>query len=98
MSNYAVTPIKSKAAAGVTPEQQPRNVYGSINFTANNVNTNIRTSLTTKEEKEKYKVLTQSLDKSNRKVLDYALKTGILLNNDSNDKSSVLDNLYKNSG
>lgn len=95
MSNYAVTPIKSKAAAGVTPEQQPRNVYGSINFTANNVNTNIRTSLTTKDEKEKYKVLTQSLDKSSKKVLDYALKTGILLNNDSNDKSSVLDNLYK---
>jgi len=66
----------------------------SINFTASTVNTNIRTSLSTKEEKEKFKTISKSLDKNERKILDYTLKAGILLNNNSNDKSSVLDNLH----
>lgn len=56
---------------------------------------NIRTELTTNEEKEKYSLLVASLDKKDRKKLDAMLKTGILLNTNSNDKSSTLDNLYK---
>lgn len=55
----------------------------------------IRTSLTTKEEKEKYNHLTKCLDKDGRKMLEMLLKKGVLLRNDSNDKSTALDNLHK---
>ena len=55
----------------------------------------VRTELTTKEEKEKYKELSSALDAKYKKKLEYALKSGILLKNDSIDKSTVLDNLYK---
>ena len=57
--------------------------------------TTIRTSLTTDDEKKKYKELVEVLDSKYKKKLDYALKTGILLKNNSDDKSSVLDNLHK---
>lgn len=56
---------------------------------------NIRTELTTKEEKDKYTLLVASLDKKDRKKLELLLKTGILLNTNSNDKSSTLDNLHR---
>ena len=55
----------------------------------------VRTSLNTKDEKKKYEALSNELDLSYRKKLEFALKTGQLLKNNSNDKSSVLDNLYK---
>ena len=55
----------------------------------------IRTSLTTSDEKKKYSEISAELDGKYKKKLDYALKTGILLKNDSDDKSSVLDNLHK---
>ena len=48
-----------------------------------------------KEDNEKYKQISSLLNNEDKKILDYTLKTGILLNNASNDKSSVLDNLYK---
>ena len=55
----------------------------------------IRTQLITDDEKKKYKELTEALDGKYKKKLDYALKTGILLKNNSDDRSSVLDNLHK---
>lgn len=55
----------------------------------------IRTQLTTNEEKQKYSALVANLDNKERKELNQLLKTGILLNTNSNDKSSTLDNLYK---
>jgi len=55
----------------------------------------IRTQLVTDDEKKKYKELTEALDGKYKKKLDYALKTGILLKNNSDDRSSVLDNLHK---
>lgn len=58
-------------------------------------NLNLRTTLSGKEETQKYTFLTSKLDKNNRKALDTLLKNGVLLNSDSNDKSTVLDNLYK---
>lgn len=54
----------------------------------------LRTQLTTKDEKKKYSTLSANLDKKSKKNLELLLKTGILLNNNSNDKSSTLDNLY----
>lgn len=55
----------------------------------------LRTELTTNEEKTKYTQLFSVLDKEERKKLELLLKAGILLNTNSNDKSSTLDNLYK---
>ncbi len=55
----------------------------------------IRTNLTTKDEKKKYNALYEELDSKYRKKLEFALKSGQLLKNNSNDRSTVLDNLYK---
>lgn len=55
----------------------------------------VRTSLTTKDERKKYNALSNELDLTYRKKLEYALKSGLLLKDNSNDKSTVLDNLYK---
>ena len=55
----------------------------------------VRTQLTTKEEFQKYSELTGFLDKNYRNKLDYALKSGKLLNDMSENKSTVLDNLHK---
>ena len=55
----------------------------------------VRTELTTKEEKKKYEELIVELDGKYRKKLNYALKSGILLKNNSDDKTTVLDNLHK---
>lgn len=55
----------------------------------------LRTSLTTKDEKKKYEALANELDLEYRKKLEFALKSGSLLKDNSNDKSSVLDNLHK---
>lgn len=95
MSCYNTSQIRSKASSADKDIYSNSTNHSSVNFTSAPVNTNIRTILTTKEEKEKYKVLSQELDKTDRKNLDFALKSGILLNNNSNDKSTVLDNLYK---
>ena len=55
----------------------------------------LRTALTTKDEKNKYKELTEELTPKYRKKLEFALKSGLLLKNNSSDRSTVLDNLYK---
>ena len=55
----------------------------------------VRTQLNTSDEKKKYKELSEALNGKYRKKLEFALKSGILLKNNSADKSSVLDNLHK---
>jgi len=55
----------------------------------------LRTELTTSDEKKKYKELSKELDGKYRRKLEFALKSGILLKNNSDNKSSVLDNLHK---
>lgn len=55
----------------------------------------LRTELSGKEEKAKYTEILSHLDKNGRKIAENLLKTGVLLNAESNDKSTVLDNLYK---
>lgn len=56
---------------------------------------NTRTQLTTAEEYDKYNEVFYTLDKKDRKTLELALKSGRLLKNDSEDKSTVLDSLHK---
>ncbi len=55
----------------------------------------VRTSLATKDERKKYEELSNELHLDYRKKLEFALKSGLLLKNNSNDRSTVLDNLYK---
>lgn len=55
----------------------------------------LRTELSSKDEKNKYNELVKISDRDTKKNLNMLLKTGILLNADSNDNSTTLDNLYK---
>lgn len=69
-----------------------------ISYTANSQTTGlpaVRTRFVNKEEKEKYNILLKHADKNTKKHLKEMLKNGLLLNANSNDKSTVLDNLYK---
>ncbi len=84
-------------------EKSPAVLKNQVNFTsapANNSSsaaaqpTIIRTRLNSQEEKL-YKTLQKELDKTSRKQLESLLKRGILLNSNSYNKTSVLDNLYK---
>ena len=65
------------------------------NFRAYTSTVSIRTALANKDEHKKYEALSNELDLPYRKKLEFALKSGQLLKNNSNDKSTVLDNLYK---
>ena len=58
-------------------------------------NIELRTELNSKQEKEKYKNVLSNLDRKSKKILETLLKNGILLNSNSADKSTVLDNLDK---
>ncbi len=58
-------------------------------------NIELRTELNSAQEKEKYKTILSNLDRNSKKVIEALLKNGVLLNSNSNDKSTVLDNLYK---
>lgn len=57
--------------------------------------TGIKTSLTTDESKQKYNEVSSKLQPETRVALSNLLKSGILLNDNSNDGTSVLDNLHK---
>lgn len=71
------------------------NVMKDVPFNPTFSASQLRTRLTTEDEKSKYNQLVKISDKQTRKNLDSLLKKGILLNADSNDKTSVLDSLYK---
>lgn len=75
---------------GEVKTQKPRVQY------AYPPNVRLRTTLTTKDEKKKYNALFEELEEpAYRKKLEAALKSGQLLKNNSNDKSTVLDNLHR---
>lgn len=63
-------------------------------FTAAQPPLTLRTELSTKEEKEKFAQLSAALNKNDKNNLELLLKNGRLLNTNSNDKSTTLDNLY----
>lgn len=54
----------------------------------------LRTRLNSEEEKNKYNTILSNLDRTSKKNIKSLLKSGVLLNANSNDKSTVLDNLY----
>ena len=96
--------VKSVKTESVSNNLRPENEKTS--FTSNPIMTqvpynpafsasNLRTELSSKDEKTKYNELSKLLDKDFRKQLNILLKTGALLDSSSNDKSTTLDNLYK---
>lgn len=91
--NSVKNSVNSTAAkSGIT---QPSFTASSLAAAPQNSNIQLRTTLTSNEDKNKYTAILSKLDKNGRKITDTLLKTGVLLNNNSNDGSSVLDNLYK---
>lgn len=70
-----------------------KNLSTIPNATSQNIY--LKTELSSKDEQNKYTAINSRLDKNGRKIMETLLKSGILLNSNSNDRSSVLDNLYK---
>ncbi len=100
INSYNTNPLKS--AVTVISGKPPAKTLGVVIPTAKNPisfsaaeTAGIRTEIVNKEEKEKYSAVSNALPKAERKTLEILLKTGKLLNSNSNDKSTTLDNLYK---
>lgn len=88
--------VQNNIAANVSaPNFTSNPMRAQIHFGTTQAVPNIRTELISKEEKAKYTELTNLVDKETKRQLNTLLKNGILLNSDSNDKSTTLDNLYK---
>ena len=85
--------VSHKIAAKPAFTSNPIN--SQIPFNASMTASSVRTQLISNDEVNKYNTLTKIADKDTRKNLNYLLKSGILLNSDSNDNSTTLDNLYK---
>lgn len=83
IQNGGVTPVLPKAVSK----------YSSENIKA--YSPAFSASLRTKEEQAKYNEIAKLMDSQDRAKLNSLLKKGILLDSNSNDKTSVLDNLYK---
>jgi hypothetical protein len=87
------TPVENEQPAPQKPSFTS-NPIKQVPYNAAFTASNLRTQLVSNDEKAKYNKLTQIADKNTRKNLNILLKTGVLLNSDSNDKSTTLDNLY----
>lgn len=88
-----------EAAEIITPKKVQslkfKNSIKEVPFNPTFSASTLRTQLITNDEKNKYNILQKELDKKTRKDLNALLKNGVLLNTNSVDNSSVLDNLYK---
>lgn len=90
------TTIQSPFASKIKHTQQSKiNENKSPSFSAAYASTSFRTSLSGKEEQEKYNAIAAMVDKKTKKELHELLKTGKLLDTSSNDKTTTLDNIYK---
>lgn len=77
-----------------TPSFSSKKNNGTSELT-NSYKSSLNTTLRSQEEQKKYNDISKKLDRQTRSTLNSLLKTGVLLNNNSNDNSTVLDNLYK---
>ena len=93
VSNTA--PVKSGMLQKQTLKTAAAPVSNSITFQSSQKTSNLRTELFSDDEKKKYTELLKTVDKNSKRQLELLLKSGVLLNADSNDRSTVLDNLYK---
>ena len=86
---------KKEHAAEVKPSFTSNPIMMQVPYNSALAASRLRTELSSKGEKNKYNELLRISDKDTKKHLNVLLKTGILLNSDSNDNSTTLDNLYK---
>jgi hypothetical protein len=96
--NYNTTCKIQNSASSNTVETTSVPAFGARDKRtdkATRANVQFRTELNGKEEKAKYTKVLASLDRNGRKAAEVLLKNGIMLNANSNDNSTVLDNLYK---
>jgi len=99
-NNYYYAIGKTKTDSVSQPVSCPVNNVANTKpaFTANTATIaplSFRTELVTNDEKEKYAQLTNFVDKDSKKQLKTMLQNGLLLNSNSNDNSTILDNLHK---
>lgn len=104
LNNFQYNNYNTVKAVKATPVENEQPAPQKPSFTSNPIKqvpcnaaftaSNLRTQLVSNDEKAKYNKLTEIADKNTRKNLNILLKTGVLLNSDSNDKSTTLDNLY----
>ena len=94
---YETSGVKPKVQTAPFPSQNTSTNPSTPTFRAEGYQSavTVRTALTTKDEKKKFEEISEELNQAYRKKLDFALKSGILLKNSSDDRSSVLDNLHK---
>ena len=101
--NYSTTSGKQteKVEAGGENSPVTQTTYVSnplfrdrIPFNPSFAASKLRTRLNSQEEQNKYNTVLSHLDRASKKKMKNLLKSGVLLNADSNDNSTVLDNLY----
>ena len=101
--NYSTTSGKQteKVEAGGENSPVTQTTYVSnplfrdrIPFNPSFTASKLRTRLNSQEEQNKYNTVLSHLDRASKKKMKNLLKSGVLLNADSNDNSTVLDNLY----
>lgn len=99
-NNYnTVKPMKATSVKNDESVKESKTSYMSnpvmVPFNAAITASQLRTTLSSKDEKNKYNELQKIADRETKKQLNFLLKTGVLLDANSNDKSTTLDNLYK---
>lgn len=100
LNNNQISQIQQPQRVASNPIQHaaPRSI-GTTSFNPTSTHglglTNVRCELVTSDEKQKYTDIIRVADSQTRQNLQVLLKNGTLLNNNSDDKSTTLDNLHK---
>ena len=77
------------------PVATPNKQISNIPFRATDAAVvNVKTNLSTQEDINKFNEINANIGRKHQKLLKQMLKSGVLLNSASDDKTSVLDNLY----
>lgn len=88
-----ITVNKAQTPPATTPSQNaPKIAFQGRN---DKTGATFRTKLASKEEQQYFNTVSKDLSAEDKKLLNGLLKSGILLKNNSDNKSTVLDNLYQ---
>lgn len=92
---FKATPVKNDEAVNeAKPSFTSNPIMTQVPFNVAFSASNLRTQLVSKDEKNKYNELQKLADKETKRHLNFLLKSGILLNSSSNNKTTTLDSLY----
>ena len=98
LSSHNTSPtiaIKKRENSDFRASSTVQNSQVNFGRTEHNQNIDFRTKLSTKDEQVAFNTISKELTSEDKKLLNGLLKSGILLKNNSDDKSTVLDNLNK---